>query len=282
VRLSFGVYDPDLPLIIDPVLFAVDANAAPAGPIAVDSSGNIYLTGATAASSFESTADSVQPAFGGGTYEGEVGTFPPFFFPCPYAYVIKLDPNGGVIYATYLGGDGCDEATSIAVDASGNASIAGTTYPNPPNPNNFPTTPGSAFPKPSLNGSDAFVAKLNAAGDKLIYSTFIPDLQQVKLAVDAQGAAYIAGVVFPPGPGSASFPPTTGAFQTTSTAMSTGGIAKLNANGSALVYATYLGWTNPKNYASSNGATGIAVGARQCLHRRMDHLHGLPDYSRSL
>jgi uncharacterized protein (TIGR03437 family) len=260
VRLSLGAYDPDLPLIVDPVLFAVDANAAPAGPIAVDSSGNIYLTGTTGTSSFESTAGSVQPAFGGGKCGGQAGTLPPSFFPCPDAYVIKLDPNGGVIYATYLGGDGYDAATSIAVDASGNAYVAGTTSPNASNSNNFPTTPGAAFPKPSPDGVDAFVAKLNAAGDKLIYSTFIPDLYQATLAVDAQGAAYIAGLASPPGPGSAGFPTTTGAFQTTSL-IATGGIAKLNANGSALVYATYLGGTNPKNYTNSDGATGIAVDA---------------------
>jgi len=261
VHLSLGTYDPDLPLIIDPVLFAVDAHAAPAGPIAVDSSGNIYLAGTTETSSFESTAGSLQPEFGGGTCEGEAGTLPPYFFPCPDAYVIKLDPNGRVIYATYLGGDGNDAATSIAVDASGNAYIAGTSSPNPPNPNNFPTTPGAAFTKPSSDGADAFVAKLNATGDKLIYSTFIPELYQVTLAVDAQGAAYVAGVAFPPGSGSAGFPTTTSAFQTTPTGLTTGGIAKLNANGSALVYATYLGGTNPNNYADPNGATGIAVDA---------------------
>jgi uncharacterized protein (TIGR03437 family) len=255
VRLSIGSYDPDLPLVIDPVLFAVDANAAPAGPIAVDSSGNIYLAGATYTSSFESTAGSVQPAFGGGACGGQVGTMPPSFDPCPDAYVIKLDPNGGVIYATYLGGDGYDAATSIAVDASGNAYIAGTTSPNASNSNNFPTTPGAAFPKPSPDGLDAFLAKLNAAGNKLVYSTFIPDLDQVTVAVDAQGGSYVAGMA------SAGFPTTAGAFQTTFIASSIGGIAKLNASGSALAYATFLGGTNPKNYADSDGANGIAVDA---------------------
>jgi uncharacterized protein (TIGR03437 family) len=260
VRLSLGAYDPGLPLIIDPVLFAVDANAAPAGPMAVDSSGNIYLAGATETSTFESTAGSVQPTFGGGTCGG-YGPPPPYFFPCPDAYVIKLDPTGAVIYATYLGGDGSDSATSIAVDASGNAYIAGTTSPNSSGGNNFPTTPGAAFSKPGADGLDAFVAKLNATGDSLIYSTLIPELYQVRLAIDAQGAAYVAGVAFPAGSGSTGFPTTAGAVQTTSTAMSTGGIAKLSANGSALIYATYLGGSNPNNYADSNGATGIAVDA---------------------
>jgi uncharacterized protein (TIGR03437 family) len=267
LRLSLDPYNPDLPLVIDPVIFAIDANAAPSGPIAVDSSGNIYLTGATETSTFESTAGSVQPAFGGATCNLAAGpSLPHPLSPCPDAYVIKLDPTGGVIYATYLGGDGNDAATSIAVDSSGNAYIAGATSPNPPAPNNFPTTPGAAFPKPSTDGLEAFVAKLNAKGDSLIYSTFIPDLDKVTLAIDAQGAAYVAGVAFPQGSNphsaSAGFPTTPGAFQTTSTVMGiTGGVAKLNANGSALVYATYLGGSNPHNYADSDGASGIAVDA---------------------
>ena len=269
VRLSLGAYDQSLPLVIDPVidsvLFAVDANAAPAGPMAVDSSGNIYLTGYTQTSSFESTAGSVQPAFGGGPCEYQGGDLPPMYYPCPDAYVIKLDSNGGVIYATFLGGDGADEATSIAVDSSGNAYIAGTTNPNPGNPNNFPITPGAAFPKPSVDGLDAFVAKLNATGDKLIYSTFIPELSGAALAVDAQGAAYIVGTALPPSSGSfgsTGFPTTPGAFQTTSTVTGgVSGVAKLNSSGTALVYATYLGGSNPE-VGYFEGASGIAVDAQ--------------------
>lgn len=268
VRLSLGDYDPDLPLVIDPVLFAVDANAAPAGPIAVDSSGNIYLTGYTETSSFEATAGSVQPVFGGGACESGniVPSAPPTFYPCPDAYVIKLDSTGAVIYATYLGGDGSDVATSIAVDSSGNAYIAGTTTPpNQSSPNNFPTTPGAAFTTPSADGFDDFVAKLNATGDKLIYSTFIPELNGAVLAVDAHGAAYIAGRALPPSSGSlgsTGFPTTPGAFQTTSTATGgVGGVAKLNSSGSALVYATYLGGSNPVNYGFLDRASGIAVDA---------------------
>jgi uncharacterized protein (TIGR03437 family) len=268
VRLSLGAYDRDLPLVIDPVLFAVDANAAPAGPMAVDSSGNIYLAGYTDTSSFESTAGSVQPTFGGGTCESGniVPSAPPTFYPCTDAYVVKLDANGGVIYATYLGGTGSDVATSIAVDSSGNAYIAGTTYPeNPSIPNNFPVTPGAAFTKPSADGVDDFVAKLNPTGDKLIYSTFIPELNGAALAVDAQGAAYIAGRALPPSSGalgSTGFPTTPGAFQTTSTATDgVAGIAKLNPAGSALVYATYLGGPNPINDGYFDGASGIAVDA---------------------
>ena len=261
-RLSLGAYNPDLPLIIDPVVFAVDANAAPAGSMAVDSSGNIYLAGTTGTSSFETTEGSLQPSLGGGTCSSQAGTMPPYYFPCPDAYVIKLSANGAVIYATYLGGDGNDAADAIAVDSSGNVYVAGTTGPNSSNTNNFPITSGAAFSKPSADGTDAFVAKLNANGDRLVYSTFVPDIYQLALAVDSQGAAYIAGLAFPAGVlrNSSGFPATPGAFQTTSTVMgATGGVAKLNANGTALVYATFLGGSNPNNYADPDGATGIAV-----------------------
>ena len=266
-RLSLGVYDRDLPLTVDPVLFAVDANAAPAGPIAVDSSGNIYMAGATETSSFDSTAGSVQPVLGGGACENPniEPSAPPTYYPCPDAYVIKLDPTGAVIYATFLGGNGADAATAIAVDSNGNAYIAGTTNPeNSSTPNNFPTTPGAAFTMPSADGVDDFVAKLNAAGDKLIYSTFIPELSGAALAIDAQGAAYIAGTAFPvsAGPGSAGFPTTPGAFQATSTAMGgVSGIAKLNPSGSALVYATYLAGSGSNNSGYGDSASGIAVDA---------------------
>jgi hypothetical protein len=121
----------------------------------------------------------------------------PTFYPCPDAYVIKLDPSGAVIYATYLGGSGADAATAIAVDSNGNAYIAGTTTPaNSSTPNNFPVTSGAAFTKPSADGADDFVAKLNATGDKLIYSTFIPELSGAALAIDAQGRPTSPGLRF--------------------------------------------------------------------------------------
>lgn len=256
-RLFLGAYDKDVPLIIDPVLFASDANASPAGPIAVDSAGNVYLAGSTQTNSFEATAGSVQPVFGGGTCEVQVGTFPPYYVPCADAYVIKVNPSGSVVYATYLGGDGNDIASSIAVDSSGDVYIAGTTSPNSSDSDNFPTTPGAAFAKPSPDGVNSFVAKLNPAGNSLIYATLIPDLYQVTLAIDSQGSAYVAGIASSSSAtaGYTGFPTTAGAFQTTSKVMApaTGGVAKLSPSGSALVYATFLSGRD------SDGATGIAV-----------------------
>src|SRR5258708_38024873 len=96
--------------------------------------------------------NNIQPAFGGGTD----------------VYVAKLNPTGNqLVYSTYLGGSGNDGATGIAVDSGGNAYITGVTSST-----NFPTT----NPVQAAHGGgmfDAFVAKLNPLGSKLVYSTYL-------------------------------------------------------------------------------------------------------------
>ncbi len=162
-----------------------------------------------------------------------------------------IDPV--LVYSTYLGGSGEDTGGTIAVDASGNAYVAGTTASA-----NFPTTAGafqttfgggtcgtSTAPTPC---SDVFVTKLNATGSALIYSTYLggnnTDLGR-GIVVDSSGNAYVTG-----GTRSANFPTTAGAFQTTfgggtcgtttPTPCSDAFVTKLNATGSALIYSTYL------------------------------------------
>ncbi len=279
VSFVIGAHDPDLPLIVDPVLFSTDGDAAPFSAMAVDAAGNIYLAGATESSSFDATSGSAQPSPGGGTCSEEVGTFPAYYFPCPDAFVIKLDPAGKVVYATYLGGNGNDAATAIAVDASGNAYIGGTTQPNLPNANTFPTTPGAAFTKPSATFGDAFIAKLNPSGNRLIYSTVVPGAGgsgKAALALDGQGEAYITGTAYV-GPLESALPTTAGAFQPSSpNHFGVGAIAKLNASGSALVYATYLG---ARRQRWRGGDCGGCFGKR--LYYGMDRLAGFPGDSGS-
>src|SRR5205823_13013770 len=83
------------------------------------------------------------------------------------AFVTKFDPNGSIVYSTYLGGNGPDTSTGITVDSSGNIYIAGSTgSTNFPLVNPIQAVYGGAI-------TDWFVAKLNAAGSTLLFSTYL-------------------------------------------------------------------------------------------------------------
>jgi len=247
IQFSLGRYDRTLPLIIDPVLFGLDQGQILVSAMATDPAGNIYLTGQTSSSILPTTVGAVQPDFGGGTCVA-IGPGPggSHSFICPDAFVIKLDPKGQISYVTYLGGNSFDIGTAIAVDSAGNAYVAGLAG------SGFPTTANSVFPKST--GFGGFAAKLNPAGSQLVYSTYFPVFSG--LALDRQGNAYLVGTVSNPQP--ITFPITLGAFQTAnSNPVSAGYVAKLNAAGSALLYATYLGGSGTGNIGDM--ASGIAV-----------------------
>jgi uncharacterized protein (TIGR03437 family) len=216
--------------------------------MAVDAAGNTYLTGSTSSSSLPTTAGALQTQFSGGTCE-VLGGPRPLMFPCADAFVIKLDPAGNILFATYFGGNGNETvASAICVDASGNVYLGGATGPSSTGlPDTFPVTAGAAF----TGSAGGFVAKLNSSGAALVYSTLLP-ANPVALAIDPAGEVYIASTTASALP----FPTTPGAFQSTPPYPSGSGVvAKLNASGSALLYATYL---------SGNGLTvpqGIAIDA---------------------
>jgi len=148
-------------------------------------------------------------------------------------------------YGTYLGrSEGYNYLRQdIAVDAAGSTLVTGDTYFI-----DFPTTPG-AF-DPEINGrADAFVTKLNPAGDALIYSTFIGGSEDEvgrSIVVDDAGCAYITGSTK-----SADFPVTPGAFDTTyhggGSLYGDAYVVKLNQEGRALAYATFLGGNSADN-----------------------------------
>jgi hypothetical protein len=160
-----------------------------------------------------------------------------------------VDP--ALSYSTYLGGNGYDAGTAIAVDSLGNAYVTGFTR-SP----NFPVTAGSSQTGCGTTGTcngyfwDAFVTKLSGTG-ALIYSTFLGgsgnDIGKA-IVVDPSGAAYIAGQTF-----SSNFPTTAGAFKTTYGGSGDAFVAKLNPGGTSLQYSTYLGGSGIDN------AEGIAV-----------------------
>jgi hypothetical protein len=188
--------------------------------IAVDSAGNAYVTGFT--NGTLTTVNALQPVVGGSAD----------------AFVAKINPAGSAfIYATYLGGSAADYGTSIAVDSGGNAYVAGETVSA-----DFPThAPFQASYLSNSAGGNAFVAKLNATGSALVYSTYLGgSVYEIAnaIALDASGDAYVAGQT-----SSTDFP-TKNPVQATNLSGSGGSngfITEFNPAGSALVYSTYLG-----------------------------------------
>jgi len=230
IGFNLGDYDPLLPLVIDPVLeystYLGGSGDDQGTSIAVDSQGNVYVVGITDSIDLP-TASASQPQFGGGQD----------------VFVAKLDPTGTRLeYLTYLGGSDLETATGLAIDASGNAYVAGFTRST-----NFPTlNPMQATNRGQFNG---FVSKLSAAGN-LVYSTYLGGSlndSTSAVAVDSAGNCYIAGIAT-----SANFP-VINAVQANQGGASDLYIAKLNASGNQLIYSTYLGGSQ------EDAATGIAV-----------------------
>lgn len=189
--------------------------------IAVDSTGNAYVTGFTGSNDYPTTPGAFQVTFVGSSFNGD-------------AFATKLNSTGtALVYSTYLGGSSADQVNSIAVDSSGNAFIAGST-----NSTNFPTTIG-AYRTSLSSSNDAFVTKVNSTGTALVYSTYLGGSssdQANGIAIDSFGNAFITGVT-----SSTNFPVTVGAYQTTFAPSSDAFITKLNDAGTDLVYSTYLG-----------------------------------------
>ncbi len=145
-------------------------------------------------------------------------------------FPLIIDPE--VMYSTYLGGSAYDVGNAIAVDKDGNAYITGCTFSS-----NFPTE--GAYDSYLSGNADVFVTKLNAAGDALVYSTYLGGYSGAEegygIAVDGDGNAYVTGYT-----DSSSFP-TVNAYQSSRKGVNDAFITKLNAAGNGLVYSTYLG-----------------------------------------
>jgi len=203
--------------------------------IALDPSGNIYVTGLTSSFSSFPLVNPLQPVFGGGQD----------------AFVAKFNPNTStLVYSTYLGGTGLDNAYGIAVDSAGSAYVTGLTQST-----NFPTA--NPFQATLLGGpalhEGVFVSKLNPAGSALVYSTYLGGGsggkydQGLGISVDSTGAAYVTGVT-----ASGNFP-LVDSFQPANALFGGPFVTKFNPAGSALVYSAYLG--------GFGSGTGIAVDA---------------------
>ena len=233
VRFSLAKYDRSLPLVIDPIVqFSVylgtpgyDAGFA----IAVDETGSSYITGNTNSVTFPTQGTAQE--FPGGNGD---------------AFVAKYSPNGDqLIYITYLGGKKNDAGNGLAVDAQHNVYVSGFTGSM-----DFPVQNGA---QRSFGGGeiDAFVTKISASGDKIVYSTYIgggSDDFGNGIAVDGSGNAYVTGLTR-----SSDFP-TANAFQ----AGPAGGgadvfVTKISPAGNVFVYSTFVGGDG------QDIGTGIAV-----------------------
>ena len=206
--------------------------------IAVDASGNAYVTGDTSSQNFP-TANALQPTHSGGFTD---------------VFITKINASGAALdYSTYLGGSSEETGNAIAVDASGNAYVTGfTESPNFPTANALQPTYGGGF-------IDAFVAKIDASGTALVYSTYLGgifDDYGSGIAVDASGGVYVTGYT------SSSNFPTSNALQPALAGFDDAFITKINTSGSALVYSTYLGGDQSLQPTSENIGYGIAVDAR--------------------
>ena len=211
--------------------------------VAVDSSGNAYVTGETESSDFP-VASAAQSAFGGRGGLFNYGD----------AFAAKISSSGSsLVYSTFIGGSRGEQGLGIAVDGSGAAYVTGET-----NSENLPTTAG-AFQR-NFNGGtfDAFVAKVAPSGASFGYLTYLGHGSYdgaEDIAVDSGGNAFVVGST------QYSFPVTPGAFQTDD-----GGgigdvfITKINPAGSDLVYSTFLG-----GYSNDTGS-GIAIDPFGCAY----------------
>lgn len=232
VGFEVSGYDPTIPLVIDPVVqystFIGGTGPESAYKIAVDSEGSAYIVGTTTSVDFP-TVSAFQPAKPGpgGLFNDDV-------------FVSKLNADGSVlVFSTYLGGygpdwlSGRDFGMDIAVGSSGSVFVVGETSSV-----NFPVA-NALQPAHGGGSNDAFITQLNAAGTDLVYSTYLGGSGSEAargLALDASGNAHIVGVT------SSSDFPTVNAFQPHRNDVERDAfVSTVNAQGSALIYSTYLG-----------------------------------------
>lgn len=215
-----------------------------AAGIALDSAGNVHITGVTTSGpssppgrpEYPRTPDALQPAYGGGAND---------------AFVSVLGPDGTLLYSTFLGGSGEDQGMALALDAAGHAYLAGQTSST-----DFPL----AHPAQATigGGTDAWIARMNASKSALVYSTYLGgtgDDRGSSLALDDSRHAYVAGTTSSP-----DFPTVNPLQATFGGGASDAFVSKVARRGRRLLYSTYLGGSN------ADQGRGVAVDATKHAH----------------
>ncbi len=257
VSFDAGSYDKKVPLVVDPVIFSrfIGGSSSEYGlALAVDASGNCYITGNTASSNFPYVT---------GSYDGVLSG--------PNdAFITKVDPSGNnYVYSTYIGGSGVENAWSIEVDNTGNAYITGYTesidFPNSSNVPNMTTS----FATSNFGGTDAFITKLNPLGNQLLYSTYIGGSgtdygKDIALDPAMNGVVYITGgTTSSDFPNSILYPSLPASYDPTYNGVKDIFVVKLNTSGGllgGLQYSSFIG-KSEEDYGNS-----IAVDALGCAY----------------
>ena len=208
--------------------------------IALNSSGEAYITGYTQSTNFP-TVNPIRPTFGGGTCGSQ---------PCEDAFVAKINASGSAaLYSTYLGGSNADRGADIAVDSNGAAFVTGFTQST-----NFPTS--SPLQGSLAGNSDGFLTAINPAGSAFLYSTYLGGSgadSASAIAVDSSGNVYLTGST-----ASTNFP-TASAYDSTLGNQSDAFVTKIASGGGSIVFSTFLGGTVDLNGATPDNETGMGI-----------------------
>ncbi len=275
-RLGYrlGTYDLSRPVVLDPTLsystYLGGSNRDLAHYVIVDDEGNAIITGSTTSSDF--------PVTSGAYGQARIGDWD--------AYVLKLAADGGsLLFSTYIGGETTEVGYGLALDGSGNVVLAGAT-----DSADFPITTG-AYDQTFGGGKyDAFVLKLAAAGDSLLYSTYVGGADEdIAYALGLhQGEPVIAGVTR-----STNFPTSSNAFDRFHSGLGDVFVTKLSSDGKSLRFSTFAGGngedhgrrlavadggdivvtghTTSENFPTTNGAFGpVHMGKQDAFVLRLE------------
>ena len=217
--------------------------------LAVDGSGNVYITGGTTSPDYPTTAGAYDQVYGGGATDDVL--------------VTKINSDGASLaWSTYIGGSNPDYGNSLTLDGSGNVYVAGYTQSS-----GYPTTTG-AYDQSYNGGYDILVTKLNSNGASLAWSTFIGGSNTEygnSLALDGSGNVYVAGETF-----STDYPTTAGAYDQSHNGGSDIFVSKLTSDGVSLVGSTFIGGS-ANEYGNS-----LALGSSSMVY--VTGYTGSPDY----